>query len=262
MSIRIGVGGWTFAPWRETFYPDGVRQKDELAYMASRLGAVEVNGTFYRTQSPATFRAWHDAAPEGFVFALKAPRYATNRKVLAEGGESVRRFIDSGIAELGPKLGPILWQFAPTKRFERDDFAAFLDLLPRDVAGVPLRHAIEVRHPSFCVPEYVSLARQQQVAIVLAGDSEYPAIADLTADFAYLRIMGTEAAVETGYAPAALDRWAARARDLAAGRTPKDLPLIGDAAPQGGSRDVFLFVIAGHKAANPLAALALQSRLD
>lgn len=262
MTIRVGVGGWTFAPWRETFYPDGLRQKDELAYMASQLRVVEVNGTFYRTQTPATFSTWHDAAPEGFVFALKAPRYATNRKVLAEGGESIARFTDSGIAELGAKLGPVLWQFAPTKRFEADDFAAFLDLLPREVAGLPLRHAVEVRHPSFCVPEFVSLARQHKVAIVLAGDSDYPAIPDLTADFAYLRIMGTEAALEAGYTPEALDGWAARVREIAAGRVPEGLPLAGGAAPQGSPRDVFLFVISGHKAANPLAALALQSRLD
>lgn len=257
--IRIGVGGWNFEPWRETFYPQGLRQKDELAFMASRLSAVEVNGTFYRTQTPATFRNWHDATPDDFVFTLKAPRYATNRKVLAEAGESISRFVDSGIAELGPKLGPILWQFAATKRFEAHDFAAFLDLLPAKADGVALRHAVEVRHPSFAVPEFVSLARSRKVAIVLAGDSKYPAIPDATADFAYLRIMGTEEQFAAGYAPEALDLWAARARDIAAGRAPDGIAPVADAA--GAARDVFLFVISGHKALNPLAAVGLRERL-
>lgn len=259
--IRIGVGGWTFEPWRQTFYPEGLRQKDELSWMASQLSAVEVNGTFYRTQTPATFRNWHDATPEGFVFTLKAPRYATNRKVLAEAGESIGRFTDSGIAELGPKLGPILWQFAATKRFEAEDFAAFLDLLPPETQGLPLRHAVEVRHPSFAVPEFVALARERGVAIVLAGDSEYPAIPDATADFAYLRIMGTEERFKAGYAPKSLDLWAARARDIAAGRPPEGIGAVGEASPAA-ARDVFLFVISGHKALNPLAAMELRARLE
>lgn len=259
--IRIGVGGWTFAPWRQTFYPEGLRQKDELSHMASRLSAVEVNGTFYRTQTPETFRNWHDATPEGFVLALKAPRYATNRKLLAEAGESVARFIDSGIAELGPKLGPILWQFAPTKRFEAEDFAAFLDLLPGEAHRLPLRHAVEVRHPSFAVPEFVAMARARGIAIVLAGDSDYPVIPDATADFAYLRIMGTEERFKAGYAPRLLDLWAARARAIAEGEAPEGLQPAGSEAPDRRRRDVFLFVISGHKALNPLAALALQERI-
>lgn len=259
--IRIGVGGWTFAPWRQTFYPEGLRQKDELSHMASRLSAVEVNGTFYRTQTPETFRNWHDATPEGFVFALKAPRYATNRKLLAEAGESVARFIDSGIAELGPKLGPILWQFAPTKHFEAEDFAAFLELLPGEAVGRPLRHAVEVRHPSFAVPEFVAMARARGVAIVLAGDSDHPVIPDATADFAYLRIMGTEERFKAGYAPRSLDLWAARARAIAEGEDPEGLQPVGGEAPRRHRRDVFLFVISGHKALNPLAALALQERI-
>lgn len=261
VTIHVGVGGWNFAPWRQTFYPEGLRQKDELAFMASQLSAVEVNGTFYRTQTTATFRGWHDATPDGFVFTLKAPRYATNRKVLAEAGESIARFTDSGIAELGPKLGPVLWQFAPTKRFEAEDFAAFLDLLPGAVQGLPLRHAVEVRHPSFAVPEFVALARSRGVAIVLAGDSDYPAIPDATADFAYLRIMGTEAGHKAGYAPKALDLWAARARAIAAGEAPEGIAAVADAA-HGRRREVFLFVISGEKPLNPLAALALRQRLS
>lgn len=259
--IRIGVGGWTFEPWRQTFYPAGLRQKDELSWMASQLSAVEVNGTFYRTQTPATFRSWHDATPDSFTFTLKAPRYATNRKVLAEAGDSIARFTDSGIAELGPKLGPILWQFAPTKRFEADDTAAFLDLLPREVHGLRLRHAVEVRHPSFAAPEFVEMTRERGIAIVLAGDSDYPAIPDPTADFAYLRIMGTEEGFEAGYAPKALDLWAARVRALAAGAAPEGLAPVAEGAPAPVERDVFLFVISGHKALNPRAAMALRARL-
>lgn len=259
--IRIGVGGWNFEPWRQTFYPKGLRQKDELAYMASQLSAVEVNGTFYRTQTPATFRSWHDATPDDFVFALKAPRYATNRKVLAEAGDSIAHFAGSGIAELGPKLGPILWQFAATKRFEPDDFAAFLDLLPGAARGLPLRHAVEVRHASFAVPEFVALARERGVAIALAGDSEYPAIPDATADFAYLRVMGTEEQFPAGYPPESLELWAGRAREIAAGGLPDGIAPAGEPAT-GKPKDVFLFVISGHKALNPLAARELKARLE
>lgn len=242
--VRIGVGGWTFAPWRETFYPPGLRQADELAYMASRLNAVEVNGTFYRTQTPETFRAWAAATPADFRFALKAPRYATNRKVLAEAGDSVARFTASGIAELGKKLGPINWQFAPTKTFEPDDFARFLDLLPPKVNGLPLNHAVEVRHQSFLDPAFPALCAERGVAIVLAGDSAYPAIDAATAPFAYLRMMGTQARYKSGYAPAALTDWSEKIAGLAAGRA------------------VWAFVISGEKRLNPLAAEVLLKRLQ
>ena len=243
-EFRIGVGGWTFEPWRENFYPKGLRQADELAHMAGRLNAVEVNGTFYRTQTPQTFRNWAAAVPEDFRFALKAVRYATNRKVLAEAGDSIARFTDSGIAELGPKLGPILWQFAPTKRFEPDDFARFLDLLPAEAGGLRLRHAVEVRHDSFLDPAFAPLCRERGVAIVQAGDSAYPEIAERTADFAYLRIMGTTADHAAGYDEAALDAWAGRARQIG-----------------GAVEAVHLFVISGEKRLNPLAAEALTARL-
>ncbi|AXC50356.1 DUF72 domain-containing protein [Paracoccus suum] len=240
--IRIGVGGWNFPEWRGgAFYPDGLRQADELAHMASRLNAVEVNGTFYRSQSPQTYRAWADATPKDFSFALKAPRYATNRKVLAEAGESVTRFTEGGLAELGDKLGPINWQLAPTKKFERDDFARFLDLLPQTGGGLPLRHAVEVRHESFLDPAFAPLCTERGVAIILDGDSTYPSIDSPTADFAYLRIMGTTAGEALGYSEAALDRWAQYARGL-----------------QG---DVWMFVIAGEKRLNPRAAEALSARI-
>jgi len=238
--VRIGVGGWTFEPWRGTFFPDGLPQRRELEFAASRLTSIEVNGTFYRTQTPETFAKWRDETPDGFVFALKGPRYTTNRRVLAEAGESVARFVASGIAE----LGPINWQLAPTKKFERDDVAAFLDLLPERVGGRSLRHALEVRHTSFADGAFQELARERGVAVVLAGDSDYPAIEGGAEDFVYARFMGTTQEHAAGYADGDLDAWAVRARAWAD---------VG--------RDVYLYVISGHKAANPAAAMALIERL-
>lgn len=242
-KIRIGVGGWTFEPWRDNFYPAELRQADELAFAARALTAIEVNGTYYGTQKPETFRRWASETPEGFVFTLKAPRFATSRRVLAEGGESIARFLASGLTELGPKLGPINWQLPPTKKFDPDDMAAFLDLLPNRLEGLPLHHAIEVRHESFACNAFTDLLRGRNIAAVQAADSEYPQIDTPTAPFAYLRIMGTREGEPHGYSEADLDRWADRLRDMAK------------------ARDVFLFVISGHKAANPAAARALIQRL-
>ena len=258
--IYVGIGGWNFDAWRGTFYPSDVPKARELEYASRQLTTIEINGTFYRTQRPSTFAKWREATPEGFVFSLKAPRYATNRKVLAEAGESIGWFVESGLGELGDRLGPINWQLAPTKKYERDDFAAFLDLLPAEAGGIPLRHAIEARHQSFAVPEVVDLARERGVALIVDGDSKYAQIADPTADFVYARIMGTSDDEEAGYAPEALDAWAARARTWAEGGAPDDLDLIGpdlEARP----RDVFLYVISGAKARNPAAAMALIERL-
>ena len=260
--IRIGVGGWTYEPWDDSFYPAGLRKKDQLGYAASKLTAIEINGTFYRTQTPETFQNWHDATPPGFVFAVKAPRYAVNKRVLAEAGESIARFAESGLDRLGDRLGPILWQLAPTKKYDAEDFAAFLDLLPPRAGDAPLRHAVELRHPSFACEKAVSACRARNVAIVLAADSDYPLIADQTADFSYLRIMGTTEGSKAGYAPKALDRWADRARALAAGRQPEGLEPVGAPLDDAKPRDVFLFVISGHKAANPAAAMALIQRLE
>jgi uncharacterized protein YecE (DUF72 family) len=243
-TIRIGVGGWTFEPWRGTFFPEGLAQKRELEFMASRLTSIEINGTFYRTQKPATFAKWRDETPDGFVFALKGPRYATNRGVLAEAGDSIGWFVDSGIAELGDRLGPINWQLAATKKFDRDDMAAFLDLLPATAGGLPLRHAVEARHPSFADDAFLDLARERGVGVVLAGDSDYPEIEGGADDFVYARIMGTTEGHAAGYAEADLDAWAARAKAWAEA-----------------GRDVYVYVIAGHKAANPAAARALIERV-
>jgi uncharacterized protein YecE (DUF72 family) len=190
-AIRVGIGGWNFEPWRETFYPPGLPASRELQYASSKLSAIEVNGTYYSSQKPATFAKWRSETPEGFVFSLKASRFATNRRVLGEAGESVQRFVGSGIAELGDKLGPIVWQFAPTKRFDPADFEAFLKLLPAEVAGLPLRHVMDVRHESFKVPEYLALARRYRAATVFTDSDDYPSFADLTADFVYTRMMRT-----------------------------------------------------------------------
>jgi uncharacterized protein YecE (DUF72 family) len=257
--VRVGIGGWVFEPWRGTFYPDGLTQKRELEYASRKLTSIEVNGTFYGSQKPASFRKWHDETPEDFVFALKGPRFATNRRVLAEAGESVERFFGTGVLELRDKLGPINWQFAATKKFDPEDFAAFLALLPREVEGRAIRHAVEVRHPSFAVPEFVALAKEHGVAIVASGDSQYPGLWDATAPFVYARIMGTDEGEAEGYAPAALDGWAARAKALSEGREPDGLPLLVPA--DGEPRDVFLYVISGAKVRNPAAAMALLDRL-
>ena len=259
-KIRIGIGGWTFDPWKGVFYPEKWPAKRELEYAAGKLTAIEVNGTYYSGFKPATFATWAKTVPDGFVFTLKASRYCTNRKVLAEAGESIARFFGQGIVELGDRLGPILWQFMATKRFDADDFGAFLKLLPASQDGVPLRHAVHVRHESFAVPEFVAMCRAAGVAIVFAQSGEYPGLADLTADFAYARI---ETAVEDeplGYPDAELDRWAAAARDWAAGRAPEGLPYV-EPPMAGGARDVFLFFIAGAKVRNPAAAMALIERV-
>ncbi|ALA17463.1 MULTISPECIES: DUF72 domain-containing protein [unclassified Chelatococcus] len=260
-GIRIGIGGWTYEPWRGTFYPEGLAQKRELEYASRKLTSIEINGTFYGSQKPESFARWREETPEGFVFALKGPRFATNRRVLAEAGESIERFVTGGLAELREKLGPINWQFAPTKKFDPDDFAAFLALLPKSVDGLALRHVVEVRHDSFRSPDFMALLREHEVALVVAGDSKYPQIADVTAPFVYARIMGTSEGEDLGYAPAALDAWAERTRAWAAGGAPDDLETVTRhvAAPQG--RDVYLYVISGHKVANPAAAMALIERL-
>jgi len=260
--IRIGIGGWTYEPWRGPFYPAGLAQKRELEYASHKLTSIEVNGTYYGSQKPESFAKWHDETPDDFAFALKGPRFTTNRRVLAEAGESIERFFSSGVMALKDKLGPINWQFMPTKKFDPDDFAAFLKLLPKRIEGRPVRHAVEVRHDSFRTPDFIALAREHGVAIVLAADSEYPQIADATAPFIYARIMGTSEAHMSGYPEAALDLWADRARRWVTGGAVDGLATV-TAQPAGKTgRDVFLYVISGFKVRNPLAAMALIERLD
>ena len=260
-AIRVGVGGWTYAPWRDNFFPKGLPQSQELAYASRHLSAIEINGTYYRTQSPASFAKWRDETPVGFVFSAKASRYATNQRVLADAGESVERFVGSGLAELGDKLGPLVWQFMPTKKFDPEDFGAFLNLLPQSVGGLKLRHVMDVRHESFMTPEYLKLARKHKVATVFADSDEYPSFADLTGEFVYARLMRTEAKVETGYEERSLDRWVERAQAWAAGDQPADLPRVDSAATATKPRDVFLYFISGAKERAPAAAMALIERL-
>ena len=242
-KIFVGVGGWNFAPWRGTFYPTGLTQSQELHYASRELTSIEINSTFYGLQKPATFQKWHDDTPDSFVFSVKAPRFVTNRKLLATSESSIKRFLDSGLSKLGTKLGAINWQLAPEKEFDARDLATFLTLLPRKLGGRTLRHALEVRHESFDCEEFVALAREHEVAIVEAGESEHPRIQAATAPFSYLRVMGSKAKAPKGYTPAALKRWQEHARKLA------------------GNGDVFLYFISGAKVRNPLAARAMIAAL-
>jgi len=260
-AIRIGIGGWTYEPWRGTFYPEGLSQKRELEYASRQLTSIEINGTYYGSQKPASFAKWHDETPDDFVFSVKAPRFAVNRKVLADAGASIARFIAGGVMELKNKLGPINWQFLPTKKFEPADFNAFLNLLPQEAQGRALRHVVEVRHDSFRCAEFIAMVRERGVAVVVAADSRYPQIADATAPFVYARIMGTKAGEAAGYAEAALDRWAARARAWASGAAVDGLDSVEPQRADGHARDVYLYVISGHKVGNPAAAMSLIRRL-
>jgi len=258
-AIRAGIGGWTFEPWRGTFYPDKLSQAKELTYAAQHLRTIEVNGTYYSTQSPKTFAKWRSETPEGFVFALKGPRYAVNRRVLGEAGESIERFIKSGIAELGDRLGPILWQFAPTKKFDAADFGAFLDLLPARHEGLVLRHAVEVRNPTFCVPEFIALARAHCVATVFADHAKYPAIPDATGSFVYARLQQGRDDVDTAYPAAELKAWCKRAEAWATGATPADLKLVDAQNPAlVVPREVFVYFIHEGKVRAPHGAMAFQ----
>jgi uncharacterized protein YecE (DUF72 family) len=261
MSIYVGVGGWVFEPWRDNFYPKGLPQKRELEYASTQLTAIEVNGTYYGSQKPESFRNWHAQTPEGFVFTLKGPRFATNRRVLAEAGDSIKRFFDSGVTELKDKLGPVNWQFMATKKFDAADFEAFLKLLPAKVGGRVIRHGVEVRHDSFQDKAFVQMCRDHGVAIITGADSDFPVIADVTADFVYVRAMGTQDKEKLGYSKAAIRKWVERARAWEQGGVPGDMALLAPAPPKS-KRDVFLFVISGAKEKNPSAAQAIIAGLE
>jgi len=261
-KIRVGIGGWTFEPWRNNFYPAGLSHSRELEYASRRLSAIEVNGTYYSSQKPATFAKWRDETPDDFMFSLKASRFATNRRVLAEAGESVQRFVNQGIAELAHKLGPIVWQFAPTKRFDPADFEAFLKLLPGQVAGLPLRHVLDVRHESFVCAEYLALARRYRAATVFTDSNDYPPMADLTGDFVYTRMMRTDAVLPEGCTPQTFDQLAACAQVWRDGGELTGLPRVEAVPLPAAPRDVFMFFISGAKEKAPAAAMALRRRLD
>jgi len=236
--IRVGVGGWTFEPWRGVFYPEGLTQKNELAYASRRLTAIEINGTYYGSQKPESWRKWFAETPDDFVFSVKGSRFTTNRKVLAEAGESIARFFDQGILELGPKLGPVLWQFANTKKFDEADFGAFLELLPRQIGGQVIRHCVEVRHDSFST------------------------LADVTGDFVYARLQTGSDDIETAYAPKDLDAWAERLKTWAEGGRPADLSCADpDHKPVKAPREVFAYIIHEGKVRAPAGAMALIERV-
>ena len=245
-TVRVGIGGWDFAPWRETFYPKGVPQKKALEYASRQVTSIEINGTFYRTAKSEHFASWAAQTPDDFVFAVKASRFATNRKVLGEAGESIARFIDSGLTELGPKLGPVLWQLAATKQFDADDIAAFFKLLPARLGTRKLRHVLDARHDSFLCDEYYRLARKHKIATVITDSPKYPNVGEITGEFAYARLMNAQSEVETGYTKPALKQWAATAKQW---------------QRQAKSGDAYVYFINGAKERAPAAAQHLISLL-
>lgn len=271
-TIRAGIGGWTFAPWRGVFYPEKLPQTKELHFASRALSTIEINGTYYRSQTPATFLKWAREVPDGFVFALKGPRFVTNRRVLAEAGDSIKRFLDSGPTLLADRLGPFLWQFAPMKKFDEADFAAFLELLPQEFDGRALRHAVEVRHDTFKTASFADLTRRYGVPVVYADHPVYPAIADLAGDFVYVRLQKGEDSIPTAYPPLEIKAWADAARTWAAGGLPSlvedDLcaPLPKAKSPKAKTaarrpRDVFIYFIHGGKIRAPAAAQAFTAAL-
>ncbi|MGE0023644.1 MAG: DUF72 domain-containing protein [Hyphomicrobium sp.] len=262
--IRAGIGGWTFEPWRGVFYPEKLPQAKELHFASRALPTIEINGTFYRSQTPATFAKWAREVPDGFVFSLKGPRFATNRRVLAEAGDSIKRFLDSGPTMLGDRLGPLLWQFAPTKKFDAADFGAFLELLPRTFDGHDIRHTVEVRHASFQCAEFVALLRHFAVPVVYADHATYPAIADPTGDFVYARLQKGEDDIATGYPEKDIAAWKAAAAAWSEGSVPKSLESACFAPlpkQKPAPRDVFVYFIHGGKVRAPAAAQAFMGAL-
>ena len=244
--IRVGIGGWDFEPWRETFYPADVSKKRQLEYASRQLTSIEVNGTFYSTFKPTTFASWYEQTPDDFRFSIKANRFATNRKVLGDAGESIERFLNSGLSELGEKLGPILWQLAATKKFDPDDVAAFFKLLPKKLGKVKLQHVLDARHESFMCEEYLKLARKYKVATVITDSEKFPNFSEITGDFVYARLMSAKSEVTTGYTKPALKKWATQAQEWS----------------DGGKRDVFVYFINGAKERAPAAAQELLRVLN
>jgi len=260
-GIRVGIGGWTFAPWRDNFYPKGLVQRRELEYASRHVSTIEVNGTWYGAQKPATYAKWRDETPDGFVFSAKAPKRITMSRTLANTGAQVDAFLGD-IATLGDKLGPIVWQFEPPRRMDVDDFSEFLALLPAQVDGRTMRHVLDVRLHDFVDAGYLALARQHGMAAVFTDSEEHPSFADVTADFVYARLMRSRSEIAQGYPDDALQRWAQRARQWAGGGEPDDLPRLttGPTTPSP-RRDVYVYFISSAKERNPAAAMALLELL-
>lgn len=245
-EIRAGIGGWDFSPWRDTFYPKDVPLKKQLEYASTQVTSIEINGTFYRTAKPEHFASWAAKTPDDFIFSVKASRYATNRKVLAEAGESIGRFMDSGLTELGEKLGPVLWQLAATKQFDPDDLEAFFKLLPAKLGKRKLQHVLDVRHDSFLNEDYLKLARKYKVATVITDSPKFPRFEDLTGDFVYARLMDAQSDIDTGYTKPALKKWAKQAQAW---------------QQQAKSGQVYVYFINGAKERAPAAAMHFLSLL-
>jgi uncharacterized protein YecE (DUF72 family) len=285
-KVRIGISGWRYAPWRGDFYPEKLAQKRELAYASSIFRSIEINGTFYSLQRPEYFEAWAGETPDDFVFSVKGPRYITHIRRLREVKAPLANFLASGILRLGPKLGPILWQFPPNFKFEPEKLEAFLKILPHDTeaAGAlakrhdkfmtgrsamksdakrPLRHAMEIRHASFAVPEFIELLRTYDVALVCADTVEWPRMMDVTSDFIYCRLHGSEVLYASGYDSKSLDEWAARVAAWARGKEPADAErIIKEDGPKRASRDVFVYFDNDVKVRAPFDAQSLMERVD
>ena len=268
-SLRIGISGWTYVPWRKTFYPARLTQKRELEYASRQVTSIEINGSFYSLRKPADFQKWFDAVPDDFVFTLKANRFITHMKKLSGVEKPLANFFASGPLVLGPKLGPILWQLPPSVEFEAEKFETFLKLLPRDfkeaaqlarghearVSGrafipaaraknYPIQHAIEVRHESFRDPVFFKMLRKANVALVTADAAKkWPYFEELTADFAYVRLHGEVEVYASGYTEKALDAWAAKIKTWRR------------------KRDVFVFFDNDIKVKAPFNAVSLLERL-
>ena len=260
-GIRIGVGGWTYAPWRHSFYPEGLVARRELEYASRRFSTIEINGTFYGARRPAEYAQWREQTPPGFVFSVKAPQHITQRGPLAKCGKAAWAFLNGGLGELGDRLGPVLWHMPPSRVFDADDLAAFLDLLPRTLDGRPLWHVIEPGHPSFVDPRYVELARSFGAGTVHTDAPEHPAIGDVTGRVVYLRLMRSRVDVPEGYEPAEIEEWLDRARTWGAGGEPHDLPRIAEPVAPLGEREVYVYFIGGAKQRNPAAAMGMIARL-
>lgn len=282
-DIRVGISGWTYAPWRGAFFPSGLKQRQELAYASAMFRAIEINGTFYRLQRPSSFAHWAEQTPDDFIFAVKAPRYITHLRRLREPETPVANFLASGVLRLGRKLGPILWQFPPNFRFDAERMRDFAKLLPRDTDAAlrlahrhdgrlkdnvwlavdtprPLRHAIEIRHESFRDPAFIDILREHRIALVCADTVKWPRLMDVTADFVYCRLHGSRELYRSGYSAADLDCWTARVRDWASGRRP-DGEFAGRASGGRGKHDVFVFFDNTDKRQAPKNARGLMRRL-
>lgn len=285
-TILIGISGWRYKPWRGTFYPKKLTQKRELEFASRALPSIEINGSFYALQRPESYAAWYEATPPGFVFSIKGNRYITHILRLRDIEKPLANVFASGVLELREKLGPFLWQFPPSFRFDPERIERFFRLLPRDTAAAqelarqheprmkdrvrfeidenrPLRHAMEIRHDSFFDDAFVALLRQYGVALVVADTAgKWPYQEDVTSDFMYLRLHGEKELYASGYTEEALERWAVRIRAWSAGGQPEDARLISPAPPaKAKHRDLYCYFDNDIKVKAPFDARRLIEKL-